>query len=53
MNSAPIWQFVSIKVLCIISTIYIIDLLFHLYEVSTFVSKKHRKIKICKKSKDK
>lgn len=44
MNSAPFWQFVSIKVLCIVSTIYTIDLLFHLYEVSTFVNKNHREI---------
>lgn len=42
--SAPSWQFFVIKVLSIMSAVYVIDLLFHLYEVSTFVNKNHREI---------
>ena len=49
--SAPSWQFFVIRVLSIMSAIYVIDLLFHLYEVCTFVSKNHREINILKKNK--
>jgi hypothetical protein len=44
LSSAPWWQFMLIKVLSIMSAIFVVDLLFHLYEVGANVNEKHNKV---------
>ena len=51
LSFAPCWQFLTVKILSIMSAVFVIDLLFHLYEVGTFVNSNHHIIEINFKSK--
>lgn len=41
------WCFVFIQALAIISALFVFDLVFHLYAVSTYLNKNHNRVRIC------
>lgn len=43
------WCFVFIQALSIISALFVFDLVFHLYAVSTYLNKNHNRVRICNK----
>lgn len=43
------WLFVLIQVLSIISVLLVFDLILHLYAVSTYLNRKHNRVRICNK----
>ena len=44
LSCAPYWQFMSVKILSIMSAVFIVDVLFHLYEVGTFINSNHHEV---------
>lgn len=46
---APNWLFVFIQALTISSSLFVFDLLMHLYVVSTYLNKNHHKVHFCRK----
>lgn len=47
---APNWLFVFIQTLTISSSLFVFDLLMHLYAVSTYLNKNHHKVYFCSKN---
>ena len=43
------WLFILIQVLSIISVLLVFDLILHLYAVSTYLNRKHNRVRICNK----